>query len=79
MDVHILMFAGLREMSGRDKIVLNLPDGATVGDVVHEVERCLDKDIPSPLMVAVNETYASLDQVVHHGDEVVLIPPVAGG
>jgi molybdopterin converting factor small subunit len=33
---------------------------------------------PSPL-VAVNEHYAGADQVLRAGDEVAVIPPVAGG
>jgi molybdopterin converting factor small subunit len=33
---------------------------------------------PAPL-VAVNESYASLDQAVTEHDEVAIIPPVAGG
>ena len=30
-------------------------------------------------MVAVNQEYATDDQVVHTGDEVAIIPPVSGG
>ena len=33
---------------------------------------------PSPLL-AVNQSYASPSAVVHGGDEVAIIPPVAGG
>ncbi len=33
---------------------------------------------PSPL-IAVNATYASAMQVLADGDEVAIIPPVAGG
>jgi molybdopterin converting factor small subunit len=29
--------------------------------------------------VAVNQEYASYDRILLHGDEVALIPPVAGG
>ena len=35
--------------------------------------------LPAAPLVAVNERYASLDSVINEGDEVALIPPVAGG
>jgi molybdopterin converting factor small subunit len=37
-----------------------------------------DRLPPEPL-VAVNERYAHRDRVLAHGDEVAIIPPVAGG
>jgi len=35
--------------------------------------------LPSRLVVAVNSAYARPDTPLNHGDEIALIPPVAGG
>ena len=54
--------------------------GATVRDVIERVRGMGDSSrLPDAPMVAVNEQYASRDRELRHGDEVALIPPVAGG
>ncbi len=35
--------------------------------------------VPGTVRVAVNQTYARLDQSIHPNDEVALFPPVTGG
>ena len=80
MTVTVLLFASYADALGRPPIDLALPAGATVGDALRHVVALPggDRVPPSPL-VAVNERYASLDQPLAAGDEVALIPPVAGG
>lgn len=80
MTVTVLLFASYAESVGRTSLQLDVESGSTVTDVVNQV-RAMSSGTrlpPSP-MVAVNERYASGDDVVHQGDEVALIPPVAGG
>jgi molybdopterin converting factor small subunit len=51
-----------------------------VKDVIDRVRRMGDATrLPLAPMVAVNEQYASRDRELREGDEVALIPPVAGG
>ena len=80
MTVTVLLFASYADAIGRPALDLALPVGSTVGDAVRRVVALPggDRVPPSPL-VAVNERYASLDQPLASGDEVALIPPVAGG
>ncbi len=61
---------------------VELPEGARVGDLLAALsERAKSKSIkplPHPL-VAVNQRYARADVVLAAGDELAIIPPVAGG
>ena len=59
---------------------LSLTPGATVADAVAAL-RLLPggQRLPDSPRVAVNLSFARLDQELRAGDEVALIPPVAGG
>jgi molybdopterin synthase catalytic subunit len=76
MHVHVRLFAALRERAGAGERVLELPDGATVGDVWGALALGTE---PDGLLYAANREYAERDQALEDGDEVALIPPVSGG
>ena len=80
MTITLLLFASYADALGGSTFDVELPREATVGDVLSAIRtrRGAERLPPSPL-VAVNQRYAALDDVVHEGDEVALIPPVAGG
>jgi molybdopterin converting factor subunit 1 len=80
LTITTLFFASYADAFGRDRLEMDLPAGTTVGDLLRELQ-ALDPERrlpPSPL-VAVNERYARHDHVLSPGDEVAVIPPVAGG
>lgn len=80
MTVTVLLFASYADAVGRSTIELDVRSGATVRDVIERVRGMGDSSrLPAAPMVAVNEQYASRDRELRHGDEVALIPPVAGG
>jgi len=80
MRIRTLLFATYREMAGTDELEVELPVGATAGDLVTHLRARdgLDR-LPGEPALAVNQVYASLDTPLNHGDEVALLPPVAGG
>lgn len=80
MTVVVRLFAFYAERFGHDRLDVSIPAGATVADVVASL-RSLPGGVSLPLnpLVAVNSTYASDQTVIHQGDEIALIPPVAGG
>jgi molybdopterin converting factor subunit 1 len=80
MTVTVLLFASYADAVGRSSLELDVAPGATVKDVVDRV-RAMSGDgrLPPAPMVAVNERYASRERELRPGDEVALIPPVAGG
>jgi molybdopterin converting factor subunit 1 len=80
MQVRVLLFAQYRDAVGTGELSLELPAGATAFDAV----ATLRAERPTPLIpdkpvVAVNMNYASLADVLKDGDELALLPPVAGG
>ena len=80
MTVTVLLFASYADAVGRSEIEIDVEAGATVKDVIEHVRMLGDaRRLPEAPMVAVNEQYASRDQELRAGDEVALIPPVAGG
>jgi len=81
VPVRTLFFATYRELLGRSELEVELPDGATVADLVERLRaRGSPFDgLPARPTVAVNRAYASLSSSLGPGDEVAFIPPVAGG
>lgn len=81
MDVTVLLFAAHRELVGEANVVVSLPDRATVDTLLDELRSRGGgwTDLPSVPAVAVNRSYANVDSELSDGDEVALIPPVAGG
>lgn len=78
--VKSLFFATYRDILGIDEEEVELPKGASVGDLVEVIRaRPGCDDFPVAPAVAINREYARLDQSLHDGDEVAFIPPVAGG
>jgi MoaE-MoaD fusion protein len=76
MQVDVRLFAVLRERAGRDRLSLELPEGATVAAVLAELEAVIGA---MPARAAVNREYVPDDTILEAGDEVALIPPVSGG
>jgi MoaE-MoaD fusion protein len=82
MNVHVRLFAILRERAGRDAIEVEVPDSATVADAIEAL-----RELPGlgevvermPVVMAVNREYAPAEAPLHAGDELALIPPVSGG
>ncbi|MDE2763596.1 MAG: MoaD/ThiS family protein [Gemmatimonadota bacterium] len=81
MEVTVLLFAAHRERVGVPSAVVSLPDGSTVRTLLSRLRGLGGgwRDLPPAPAVAVNRRYASGDSVLADGDEVALIPPVAGG
>lgn len=80
MTVSVLLFASYADLVGRSRLDLDLGAGATVEDVLAELGKLPNGDrLPPRPLVAVNEVYAEREQRLAAGDEVAVIPPVAGG
>ncbi|MDQ6925727.1 MAG: MoaD/ThiS family protein [Candidatus Eremiobacteraeota bacterium] len=80
ITVTTLLFASYADALGRSTVPVTLAAPATVGVLVDRVRALPGAErLPPAPLVAVNAVYASADQVLADGDEVALIPPVAGG
>ena len=79
MKIKVLLFAGLREKAGKGEMELESGTGMTARQVPGLVFGADMAVPPRSLRYAVNQDYVPGDQVLRDGDEVALIPPVAGG
>jgi molybdopterin converting factor subunit 1 len=81
MRVRVLFFGVLKEMAGKSMDLIDLPDGASVRDLLARYESQiprLKESLPS-LALAVNQQYAAPNTPLNPNDEVALLPPVSGG
>ncbi len=68
-------------MIGEKGIVMNLPEGASVSDLISDLVDKYPglKPVEGKIVVAVNYEYQSHNYLLRSDDEVALIPPVSGG
>jgi MoaE-MoaD fusion protein len=80
VKVSVRLFAGLRERAGSERVDVELPDGASVADLLAAMgETPVGALHPGQCVVALNREYAPAAATIGAGDEVALIPPVSGG
>ena len=80
MSVTVLLFASYADALGASSLSVELPANATVADVLADLRSRAGADrLPPAPLVAVNQRYADVASAVREGDEVAVIPPVAGG
>jgi molybdopterin synthase catalytic subunit len=81
MTIEILFFGVLKDLTGKSRETITLPEGSKVREVLIHYAReapALEKMLPS-LAISVNREYAEIDRPLRQGDEVALLPPVSGG
>lgn len=81
MRVRVLFFGILRELVGTSGEEVELPEGATVRDVLLQYEAKLPRlKVPfSSSALAVNQQYSRPDTKLKPNDEIAILPPVSGG
>ena len=81
ITVRCRFFASFADLLGCDTFDLELPEAATVADAVGMLRTTLGGGdrLPADPLVAVNREHAQADRRLEHGDEVALLPPLAGG
>ncbi|MCH8313071.1 MAG: molybdopterin converting factor subunit 1 [Nitrospinae bacterium] len=76
-------FASLKSIAGKEEEQLDLGNETTV----QKLSEILAKTTPQigemiqgkKILVSVNQDVATLDTVIHDGDEVAFLPPFSGG
>jgi molybdopterin converting factor subunit 1 len=80
MQLTVLLFASYADALGGPSVSVSVRDGATVDELLKRIAQLPGADrLPPAPLVAVNQRYARADQPLAPGDEVAVIPPVAGG
>ncbi len=78
MSVTVKYFASLREHVGQAEQQCQVPEGGCSASEVW-MQLNASRELPSNILVAVNQDYASLDTRINDGDEIAFFPPVTGG
>ena len=81
MNIEVQFFSRLRDLAGASKLDLDLPEDATVADLLARLYRHYPAMQPwdAHLLIAVGLDYAARDQTLHPGESVSIMPPVQGG
>ena len=78
--VTVQLFASYAEAFGTQHLEVSLDQGSTVADLLRRIRSLPEADSVLPsARVAVNRRFAAADKLIGSGDEIALIPPVAGG
>ena len=90
-QVKVLFFASAREAAGTSSVTITLESkkeegsGVEIGSTARSLVAQLSATYPyldfekDQISVAVNKRYIEEDVVLKDGDEVALLPPIAGG
>jgi len=81
MRVTVRLFAAHREAAGTSTYIAHLPVGATVSDAYASVCGSFPSIAHSAgsTAFALNRAHVGGDAPLHDGDEIAILPPVAGG
>jgi molybdopterin synthase catalytic subunit len=81
MQVRVLFFGMLKDLTGRSSDSLELPEHATLHDLLAHYQLQIPrlKPIAASLAMSINQEYAPPQARLKSGDEVALLPPVSGG
>ena len=81
MKIRVLFFGMLKDSAGCASDAIDLPEGATLADLLRKYEARMPRltaMLPS-IALSVNQEYSAPTVVLQAGDEVALLPPVSGG
>lgn len=80
LELQVLLFGRYAELFGAESLPLRLAPGATVADAVKALrEQPAGNLLPRQPLCAVNLCQVAPDHLLAPGDELALLPPLAGG
>jgi molybdopterin converting factor subunit 1 len=81
VKVRVRLFAVARQAAGQDAVEVELPEGATVGELRDRLalQAPALSGLLRHMMFAIDAQYVPLDAVLRPDADVACIPPVSGG
>lgn len=81
MEIRVLLFASVRQSAGGDEVRVDLPDGATAGDLLERLREKIPalEGLADRIKLAVNEEFVDRSYLLRARDEAAIIPPMSGG
>lgn len=76
----VQLFASYADLFGAPSLQIPFEPGGTVADLVHSIRSMpAGSSLPPSPRIAVNRRFAPSTEPLSPGDEIAVIPPVAGG
>ncbi len=81
VTVTVRVFARYAEVLGLEEVTLELGEPATVGDAMNLLRSSIPNgsQLPERPLVAINREHVLAETSLQDGDELALLPPLAGG
>ncbi len=79
MKVRVLFFGATADATGEREIEIDLTDSTKAGNAFERIVREFPQLEKHSLLFAVNQEYASGDEVIRNGDELAVFTHVSGG
>jgi molybdopterin synthase catalytic subunit/molybdopterin converting factor small subunit len=81
VKITVQFFSFLRQWTGQDKLILNLPDNSTVGDALTQLHAQFPQleEAEKTMLIAVGMEFTARSSQLHDGDVLSLMPPLQGG
>lgn len=81
MTVHVRFYSYFKDLTGTERAVQELPEGATIAELYRQLSIRFPKlqGMRKSTLIAVGVDYQGQDYVLKAGEEVSLFPPVQGG
>ena len=81
INIKVRLFAALKEIIGKNRLDLQIPEGSSVGYAITAIEEAYPavEKIIKISKFAVNMEYADTEKKLTEGDEITIIMPVSGG
>jgi molybdopterin synthase sulfur carrier subunit len=81
MNVRVLFFSVLKDLTGAGEVPWECGSGETAGGLLKQLYARWPKlaDWDSSLLVAIDQAYVKRDAALSEGCEVAVMPPVQGG
>ncbi len=81
MKIKVKLFGSMRRIVGQDELDMEFTKGIKIDEII---ERLLADypELEKPIkytIISLNHVYAHGEEVIQNGDELALLPPIAGG
>ena len=81
MQVSVKLFSFLGQIAGKDRLTVDLNEGATVSDLLNSLSIQLGNKLlqNGQVVVLINQKQASFESILNEHDYVLLLPVLGGG
>lgn len=81
MQVTVKLFSFLGQMAGKNRLTVDLIDGASVSDLWSSLNIQFDNKLLQieQIVILINQKQASFQSILNENDEVLLLPVLGGG